>query len=419
MDPTRLIGDIVERDSSAKKPVEPPSSSTSTTGQPAHRKRWTQSAFKQRQAAKAAGLDPSTIPNPSSKSNNQSAAESTPQSFENLDKQRIDRENKQKIDSMTPQEIAKAQEELLSGLNPALVQRLLARANIDEQHDPSPFDPLPEIQPTQPSPTIQVTDTTKEAVEHKDAVVKPTEPKPAPVPASNPTQSKKIADNYDEDQEPAQIPDDLFPLSDLRNQSTHFPAPPTLPDLDPSDPNFLATLHEKYFPELPADPSKLAWMAPVPTEDSPADRESAYYPHPEISVSALRFDFKGRFLSPRVSRKIPTSKGLHHHGLAPEAAGYTVAELAILARSAVPAQRCMAFQTLGRIMYRLGKGEWGKSEDDPIAMGVWAAIKEGRVIEALSAAASIDGGHRGSQAYATEALWLFEKGGWKDKIKGR
>ncbi|PFH55861.1 hypothetical protein XA68_17486 [Ophiocordyceps unilateralis] len=245
---------------------------------------------------------------------------------------------------------------------------------------------------------------------------------PCPLPKADQPSSPgdKIAKApYDEDQAPARIPPDLFPITDLP-KTTHFPAPPTLPDLDPSDPNFLATLHEKYFPNLPADPSKLAWMAPVPSKDSPADKESPYYPHEEIGVSALRFDFRGRFLSPRVSRSISSNKGLHHHGEAPEAAGYTIAELARLARSAVPAQRCMAYQTLGRILYRLGRGEWGKTEDDPIAMGVWSSVKQGRVLESLfEAAAAGEGGHRGSRAYATEALWLFDKGGWKVKHKGR
>lgn len=415
MDPTLLIGDIVERESPNKKSVEFPSAPTTTTGYPEHKKRWQASAFKQRQAAKKAEQDAAAA----------SSQQNTRESFEQMDRKRIDRENQSKLDSMTPAEIAKAQEDLLNGLNPELIQRLLARANIDEINEPSPFDqPLPPIKSTETlqsktDGTLQPAPTQEDDKQKTVRFEEPAPPQETTATIPNQISTKKIAPNYNEDQEPERVPDDLFPLADLRNQSTHFPAPPTLPDLDPADTNFLATLHEKYFPDLPADPSKLAWMAPVPTEDSVADKESAYYPHDEIAVSALRFDFKGRFLSPRVSRKIPTSKGLHHHGLAPEAAGYTVAELAILARSAVPAQRCMAFQMLGRIMYRLGRGEWGKTEDDPIAMGIWSSLKSGRVIEALTAAASIDGGHRGSQAYATEALWLFEKGGWKDKSKGR
>ncbi|KAJ4170827.1 hypothetical protein NW754_006969 [Fusarium falciforme] len=427
MDPTLLIGDIVERDSSDKKPVEFSDQPISSTGFPQHKRRWRTSAFKQQRTAEAAGQTPGARSQPQARPEVNKNQDSTANmGFEEVEKKRIDQENRQKLASMSPAEIAQAQNDIMNGLNPALIQRLLQRANIDEPAGPSPFDPPPSETPQapEPPPEIKIEDTSKtmapsvteDAVQGAKSTKEPgSENKASPSPAVS---TKKIADDYDEDQAPTQIPPDIFPITDLP-KSVHFPAPPSLPDVDPSDPDFLATLHEKYFPNLPADPSKLAWMAPIPTQDSPADKDSSYYPHPEIAVSAFRFDFRGRFLSPRVSRSIPSSKGLHHHGEAPEAAGYTIAELARLARSAVPAQRCMAFQTLGRILYRLGNGEWGKTEDDPIAMGVWNSVKQGRVLQSLMEAAMGEGGHRGSRAYATEALWLFEKGGWKEKYKGR
>lgn len=422
MDPTILVGDIVEHDS-AKKPKPPTDFSDDfgdPTGFPQHKRRWKgASAFKQRRAgqatktAAATNTDASEAPTSSTK-----APDAAPLTFSELERQRIDEENRQKMDDMTPEEIAEAQREIMNGLNPDLVQRLLRRATIDDTGT------LPEPQP-QPKP--QAHQTTVESDDEQDTPDK----KPSKVrfaEDTKPADEAKVAPakpgaralpaDFDEDAPPREIPPDLFPVTDLPT-STHFPAPPRQRDLDPSDPDFLQTLHSKYFPDLPADPSKMAWMAPVPSEDSVADRESPYYPHAEIAVSALRFDFRGRFLSPRLSRALPVSMGLHHHGQAPEAAGYTIAELALLARSAVPAQRCMAFQTLGRVLYRLGKGEWGTTLDDPIAMGVWEGVKAGRVIETLSEAAGREDGHRGSQAYATEALWLFEKGGWKDKFKGR
>ncbi|SPJ90432.1 related to Plasmodium yoelii rhoptry protein [Fusarium torulosum] len=427
MDPTLLINDIVEHDTSKKKPVEFDDLPISSTGFPQHKRRW-KSSFKQRRAAEAAGeTAPAGIQEQSQAESPKPQNGSANMDLKSVEKQRIDQENKQKLASMSPAEIAEAQADIMNGLNPALIQRLLARANIDEQPDSSPFD-LPKLEKqeaSEPPPTIKIEDTTKSETSRSSPAASSQAPESsqeskeekAPS-ATRATSSKNIADDYDEDKAPPQIPPDLFPIID-QPKSIHFPVPPALADLDPSDPNFLTTLHEKYFPNLPADPSKLAWMAPIPTEDSPADKDSSYYPHPEIAVNALRFDFRGRFLSPRVSRAIPSSKGLHHHGDAPEAAGYTVAELAHLARSAVPAQRCMAFQTLGRILYRLGLGEWGKSEDSPIAMGVWGAVKKGRVLDSLTEAAMGEGGHRGSRAYATEALWLFEKGGWREKFKGR
>lgn len=421
MDPTLLIGDIVERNSGEiKKPAAFTDHPISSTGFPQHKRRWKNSAFKQQRAAQAAAKNPVSQSSPQKSDLRKTEGVPEKEDFAVAERKRIDKENRQKLDSMTPDEIAQAQADIMNGLNPALIQRLLKRAVIDESPDPSPFDPPPAETPPGPAPEIVVEDASKpdtlEAQTAKPEMRTTKDAEDAAHPANQ--SSKKIADDYDEDAAPTQIPPEIFPITDLP-KSTHFPAPPTLPDLDPSDPNFLATLHEKYFPNLPADPSKLAWMAPIPTENSPADQDSSYYPHDEIPLAALRFDFRGRFLSPRVSRSIPSTKGLHHHGEAPEAAGYTVAELAHLARSAVPAQRCMAFQTLGRILYRLGHGEWGKGEDDPIAMGIWSSVKKGRVLDSLMEAALGEGGHRGSRAYATEALWLFEKGGWKEKFKGR
>ncbi|KAK2612096.1 hypothetical protein QQS21_001826 [Conoideocrella luteorostrata] len=430
MDPTLLIGDIVERDlSEKKKPVQFPAPSSSSAGFPQHKRRWNTSAFKQQRAGTYSKHGPTSQSNTDGYALNAlRPGDSQPQNFQDAERQRIDHENQRKLASMTPQEIAQAQDDIMEGLNPALIKRLLQRADIDEpSSSPSPFHiPNKNISyDTQlrsseriPSPPINILNPDQDQSEETGFARAKTVAKSVAECNDQTTSSKTLVDQYDEDRAPAQIPPDLFPITDLP-KSTHFPVPPSFPDLDPSDPNFLATLHEKYFPNLPADPSKLAWMAPVPTKDSPADRDSSYYPHPEIAVSALRFDFRGRFLSPRVSRSIPSTMGLHHHGEAPEAAGYTITELARLARSAVPAQRCMAYQTLGRILYRLGKGEWGKTENDAIAVGIWAAVKKGRVLDSLLEAAAGEGGHRGSRTYATEALWLFERGGWKETFKGR
>lgn len=427
MDPTLVVGDIVERDTHENKPVEFFSPSRSVDGFPKHKRRWRPSVPRHQRADSSALPEhpPTTLGNTESRTErNQVPSAQQSKSFEELEKRRIDDENRQKLAYMTSQEITQAQDDIMNGLNPALIKRLLQRANIEEPgSSPCPFDADQDAKHAAQPHTTPVSPNSREASE-ADGEGEGQKSKGTSKTARNSndrhTQSAKkaIARDFDEDKAPAEIPADLFPISDLA-KPTHFPAPPDLPDLDPSDPNFLSALHKKYFPNLPADPSKLAWMAPVPTTDSPADRDSPYYPHPEIALSALRFDFRGRFLSPRVSRSIPSTKGLHNHGEAPEAAGYTIAELAHLARSAVPAQRCIAFQTLGRIMYRLGRGEWGKTEDHPIAMGVWASIKKGRVFESLMEAAAGEGGHRGSRAYATEALWLFEKGGWKEKWQGR
>lgn len=319
---------------------------------------------------------------------------------------------------MSPEEIEEERQEILNKLDPRLVQMLLRRANIDEQTSPSPFDEPPEASEDNAEPARPEEPPVAAATE--ETATTPTDARP------------KKSVRFEEDAPPPEPPSDLFEAASkpppttsnadgFAPNSTHFPQPKPLPDLDPSDPNFLETLHSKYFPNLPADPSKLAWMAPIPTPDSVADRESPYYPGQDsLPISALRFDFKGQLLAPSTSRTIPVTQGLHHHGQAPEAAGYTIAELGILARSSVPAQRCIAFQTLGRILYKLGQGVWGGGQGD-LAKGIWRTTQEGRVMDSLLEAAEVPEGqgHRGVRAYAIEALWLFEKGGWKEKFQGR
>lgn len=136
-----------------------------------------------------------------------------------------------------------------------------------------------------------------------------------------------------------------------------------------------------------------------------------YHPDQEdLLPSALRFDFRGEILPPRKARELPTHLGLHHHAEAPNAAGYTIPELARLARSTFPTQRCMAMQVLGRILYRLGMGSYKVQE---ITNGLWRCVEEGRVVEGLEEAAAAKGGHMSVKAYATEALWLWQKGGGK------
>ncbi|KAK4444970.1 RPAP1-like protein [Podospora aff. communis PSN243] len=430
MESTVQIFDVKERTvGEVKAPSFPTPPSSTANGFPAHKKRT--SAFKQRRRA-AAAPDPSpklpqTVAGPSSKDG--ARPNDDPIAAE---RRTVDKENQGRLALMSPEEIMEAQQELFSSLDPDLIQMLLRRSNLDDRSiEVDVFNtPSADRPPTSEPPRIKVEDTSKEE-KREDPGVPPTKPEN--------TKPKKTV-TFDEDSAPSVPPADLLPTSEPpletkltdahshSHDSTHFPPPPSVPDLDPADPNFLENLHKKYFPSLPADPSRLAWMAPIPTEGSLADQESPYYPgQASVPVSALRFDFHGMLLTPNKSRQIPVSKGLHHHGEAPEAAGYTIPELARLARSAVPGQRCIAYQTLGRVLYRLGKGEWGTGsggrggDEDDLAFGLWRCIQEGRILETLGEEASQEEGkgHISAKAFATEALWLFEKGGWKEKWRGR
>lgn len=416
--------DIKEREPGAVKAPSFPQ--PKANGFPEHKKRTRVSAFKQKQQQQQQQQQPngaSSTQDVTSQTSPSTATSTQPAATGVSDeRRRIAEENANLLASMSPEQIEEEQRELLERLDPSIVQMLLKRANLDNQSSNSVFDEPAAAKP-ETSDRTKAEDTPAIVVDDTTATLR----------ATNPDKPRKTV-RFDEDAAPPSPPSDLFEATSqppsapttttndtFAPNTTHFPSPAPLPDLDPSDPDFLATLHQKYFPTLPADPSKLAWMAPLPTPHSAADRDSPYYPgQTSLSLSSLRFDFKGRLLAPSASRAIPVTAGLHHHGEAPEAAGYTVAELGRLARSAVPAQRCVAFQTLGRVLYRLGRGEWGDAEAD-VPRGVWGSVKENRVLDSLLEAAGVEEGrgHRGSRAFAVEALWLFEKGGWREKHQGR
>ncbi|KAB5536185.1 RPAP1-like protein [Coniochaeta sp. 2T2.1] len=443
-----FILDVKEKDVSDVKAPSLPTLTSGKTGFPEPKKRNRLSAFKQQRQSVAGANAPQT------KFQSAPAQSTLPTSSNepNDERRKIDLENQARLESMSQDEIAEAQKELLNELDPSILQMLLRRANLDDtagsraSKDPFAVSSAPATTESVPEPPIMSVEGTTKATPPtaESGASEGTAPKP-------PTKQPKKKVTFDEDDAPPELTPELFnpnpkpstqkpapnhthgpdcdhdPSHDHNSGTTHFPAAPSAPDLDPSDPDFLANLHDKYFPHLPADPAKLAWMAPIPTVNSPADMDSPYHPSQSaLPVSALRFNFKGQLIPPRLARQIPSSAGLHHHAEAPEAAGYTIPELARLARSAVPAQRCIAFQTLGRLLYRLGEGEWGigeggrAGEEDDMAFSIWRLVKAGYVIESLEEAAGVEEGvgHRGARAYAIEALWLFEKGGWKEKWRG-
>lgn len=409
-----FVGDIKERSTA---PPSAPRLKTSTTGFPEHKKRTRVSAFKQQRGGDGKP-ETADFHNTSAVPRTQAAAAAqrpTRDPTEDDEERRlIDKENKQRLADMSAEEIDEERQELLAQLNPALIERLLKRANLDAGRGDTGLYP--------PSAKADEQKDSQRVLTKEDALSGTSQEEPDAVPAPRPGgKAVKAAKGvtFEDDTEPTN-PIDLHPASQdppqtlqITQSSVHFPTTTSAPDLDPSDPSFLENLHTKYFPSLPADPSKLAWMAPIPTHGSIADQDSPYYPsHTTLPASALRFDFRGSILPPRIARAMPSNRGLHHHGEAPEAAGYTVPELARLSRSAFPAQRCIAFQTLGRLLYRLGRGEWG-GEDSEVTMGLWRCMEEGKVISTLEEAANAEGGHQGSKAYATEALWLWQKGGGK------
>ncbi|OTA54479.1 hypothetical protein K449DRAFT_389221 [Hypoxylon sp. EC38] len=458
-----LISDIQEKEVNEPKAPSFPQAKSTTTGFPEHKKRTRVSAFKQKRQGTSSGEEKprvftaaskQPISAPSQDAQKQQATSST-KNLKSDEKRSIDRENNERLESMSPEEIEAARQELFNGLDPSVLQMLLKRANLDEPTKNSPFDAESggqdtasiNTQPTQNAPEIRIEDTYMQSNSGtSDGKAADQNQEPTTAEDNKRVRFASVADEEDEvkataETKPAPTSHTTTPTATDSSSSTlppsshtasadltteaptapkpHWPHPPQPSDLDPHDPDFMQKLHEKYFPSLPADPSKLAWMAPIPTPNSPADYDSPYHPHQDsLPVSALRFDFRGQLLPPRIARAVPVTKGLHHHGEAPEAAGYTIRELARLCRSAVPGQRCVAYQTLGRVMYRLGRGEFG-GVDDAVAKGIWRDIEEGAVMRSLYEEAGTEEGrgHRSARAFAIEAIWLFEKGGWRERLR--
>lgn len=405
--PGAFVGDVLERKPSSALPPSAPKL-TSATGFPEHRKRNVESRFKQRQHQNA-NPQLSNDNNATGKPKDVPAQDSGDgKTWEQKEREQIDAENQQRIAQMSQDEIEDERRALLENLSPAMIQRLLQRSNIDSGSEEADLSaPAPASQKPAKDPSAQ-----KKSVSFEE----PMEVKNTPV-ASPPREDDSRIDDVEE----------ILPDAPLPHDSVHFPRPNQPPDLDPSSATFLEDLHEKYFPSLPTDPNKLEWM------QSSVEPTKSYDPSAAgLEPKDLRFSFKGELIAPRTAAQISVTAGLHHHGDAPEAAGYTISELVHLGHSSFAPQRCIAFQTLGRLLYRLGKGEFGDSgepgagtegsEDTfgALARGIWRVVEEEKVVAMLvmeSEGRGIDGGkHVSAKAYATEAVWLWQRGGgrsWK------
>lgn len=429
-----LIGEIKERTPTAPTPPAPKKPSTSVTGFPAPRNRDKHSAFKQRRSG--TGQAPSAAgpfrPQPSATS---STTRLQPPSIEE-ERQVIDEENRRRLATMSPAQIEKERAELMSGLAPSLIERLLRRANIDDEDGMSlagdePSLSIPASKPsnnqTQPSKSVSLD--VPESPPGQPRLEDPVQPQTS----RSSSRDKPLASS--DERPPSFPPPDLRPASEFPQGPVHFPTPPPrqnpMPNLDPSSPSFLADLQSHYFPETPHDLSSLSWMQFPPRDPDDPDAVSAYHPASSATAvipSALRFSWTGTVLSPSTSLSLPSSLGLHHHAEDPEAAGYTIPELSILSRSTIAAQRCVAWQVIGRILYRLGKGEFGEP-GSPLVEGLWSVVERkgvvSRMLEEAEGAGSssedshdnaVSGGgkagigrHASAKAWALEGIWLWQR----------
>ncbi|KAI4120619.1 MAG: hypothetical protein LQ347_007067, partial [Umbilicaria vellea] len=141
-----FVSDIKERSpSSIHKPASAPQLRNTNTGFPAHRKR---SRFAQRRSKETTSTDEfhdqnipraceADAPGGVSTSRNDQVPHGEPlgevkSASEDTERKGIDEENRRWMAQMSPGEIARERQELLAGLSPSLIERLLRKANIDD-----------------------------------------------------------------------------------------------------------------------------------------------------------------------------------------------------------------------------------------------------------------------------------------------
>ena len=146
--PFTFVGDVLERKSAAPTPPSAPTLK-SKTGFPEHKKRPLQSRFKQRkQQAEPTVLSDGTTVSAGAQQPRQNATQaedSAPKNWQDQEKMQIDQQNRDVLAGMSEAEIAEARAELLGSLDADLIQKLLARSNIDSgSNEVDSLQPPPE-----------------------------------------------------------------------------------------------------------------------------------------------------------------------------------------------------------------------------------------------------------------------------------
>ncbi|KAF9355788.1 RNA polymerase II associated protein 1 [Mortierella sp. AD094] len=220
--------------------------------------------------------------------------------------EQIDEENKRKLSTMSQEEIEEERAELLRNLNPELVKKLMKRNNVQRRVSFS------------------------EGIKVEDKVVN--------------IHNIRIAHN-----------DSNFQAKRHEEEEGDHPL----------------TLKKRYFADVPAEPEKLEWMGiegventddgtrrtpgksvapgPQPYTVNEADPPAAHY----------RFDFSGMIVE---GKDTPIHMGLHHHGMDPTKAGYTLSELLHLIRSTVPSQRILPLNIVAKVLQNCRKSDYGSFE---------------------------------------------------------
>ncbi|SCU96392.1 LADA_0H00672g1_1 [Lachancea dasiensis] len=442
-----LLGDIVEKDATAPSSVDAaPATGFPALYEPEKISSWKTRLYQKRQRSGAKTTSKTSQVN----GGKPPAAESKLKTEPETVAEEIHRENVARMQQMSADQLAQEKRDILESLDPKVIQSLMKR--LSKQDSGQKSDPLKDyIKPNTaplfaevegaPGTWIGGSREIADLPHLDDEKVNEAlgiQPKPSKhvkfegdADIQEPTQSEPLdfaRPSADEDDIAPQEYQFVQQMDHMKNEEllndVHFMRPvkdaqEDFESLDIHDPEFDNKLHEKYFPDLPKEADKLAWMKPVPKASANDVIQD---------VAQCRFDFKGNLVPP--NRKIESTRnGLHHHSEDPELAGYTIGELQHLSRSTFPSQRCIAIRTLGRILYKLGKRNYDQLVPEVDAetyqeMGgadaivsriytmFWDLCKSHQVIESLTEAADESMTKNLSvRNYAIDALWLWKEGG--------
>ncbi|KAF9148805.1 hypothetical protein BG015_009451 [Linnemannia schmuckeri] len=118
-------------------------------------------------------------------------------------------------------------------------------------------------------------------------------------------------------------------------------------------------MKKTFYKDVPAEPEKMEWMGiegvdrlsdgPRPAPGKPVTPGQQPYTVQEADPPAAhyRFDFGGQIIN---DEETPVHLGLHHHGMDPTKAGYTLSELLHLIRSTVPSQRILPLNIVSKVL---------------------------------------------------------------------
>lgn len=441
-----LFGDIVEREVNAPpaEAIDSPASGFPKLHQPKKVSSWKQRLLEKRQNEKAMASKDEGAKVMKQQPSNETDTPLT-------ESEKIHLENIALLQNMTAEQFQSEREELFESLNPQVLKSLIARVDKrmgklavsgegDDGREPVPQYAELEGPGTWIGGSNKVKDLPKlddKAVDEALGIRSPAETVMNDKDSSDPTRESSFLE-YDDGERFND--DDIAPqeyqfvqsLDHMSNKDilddVHFirsaklgsNAKDSYEPLSIDDPNFNEELHKKFFPDLPQEPEKLKWM-----EQLPDDLKQNEVLH---EVSSCRFDFKGNLVPP--TRKLETTNnGLYHHSVSPELAGYTIQELSHLSLSQFPSQRCIAIQTLGRILYKLGKQSYyqlvpevdvetyqeeggSKQIINKIYYMFWDLVKDCKVVDAMQLAADESSTTNLSvRNYAIDALWLWKQGG--------